>query len=54
MDFTKSKKGLGEMYADDITKRLASINPESFLESELAGPDGPLKREIEAISTDLF
>jgi U3 small nucleolar RNA-associated protein MPP10 len=54
MDFSKSKKGLGDMYAEDLTKRLASINPETFLESELAGPDGPLKREIEESSKDLF
>jgi hypothetical protein len=54
MDFSKSKKGLGDLYADDLTKRLASINPESFLETELSGPDGPLKREIEEISKDLF
>lgn len=54
MDFSKSKKGLGDLYAEDLTKRLASINPEAILESELAGPDGPLKREIEEISKDLF
>lgn len=54
MDFTKSKKGLGDQYADDLTKRLASINPESFLEQELSGPDGALKREIEDLSKDLF
>lgn len=54
MNFSKSKKGLGDLYADDLTKRLASINPEVILESELAGPDGPLKREIEEISKDLF
>lgn len=29
-------------------------NPEVFLESELAGPDAPLKREIEEISKDFF
>lgn len=54
MDFTKSKKGLGDQYAEDITKKLASINPESFLQTELSGPDGALKREIEDISKDLF
>jgi hypothetical protein len=32
MDFTKSKKGLGDIYADDLTKRLSSINPEAILE----------------------
>ena len=35
MDFTKSKKGLGDLYADDMTKRLMQIQPEAFLESEL-------------------
>ena len=30
------------------------IQPEAFLESELAGPDAPLKREIEEISKELF
>ena len=54
MDFSKSKKGLGDLYADDLTKKLASINPESFLETELSGPDGALKREIEELSKDLF
>ena len=54
MDFTKNKQGLGDMYAEDLTKRLASINPEVFLEQELSGPNGALKREIEDLSKDLF
>ena len=54
MDFSKSKKGLGDLYADDMTKRLMQIQPEAFLEKELAGPDAPLKREIEDISNELF
>ena len=54
MDFTKSKKGLGDLYADDIAKKLASSNPEAFLEGELAGPDAPLKRECEDIAAELF
>jgi hypothetical protein len=29
-------------------------NPDAFLESELKGPDAPLKREIEELSKDLF
>jgi len=29
-------------------------NPDAFLETELSGPDAPLKREIEEISKDLF
>ena len=54
MDFTKSKKGLGDLYADDIANKLLTSNPEDFLEQELNGPDAPLKREIEEISKDLF
>ena len=54
MDFTKSKKGLGDLYAEDMANKLLSANPEDFLEAELNGPDAPLKREIEEISKDLF
>lgn len=54
MDFTKSKKGLGDLYADDIAGKLLSNDAEAFLETELNGPDAPLKREIEEISKDLF
>ena len=54
MDFTKSKKGLGELYADDMASKLLSANPEAFLEAELSGPDAPLKREIEDIAYELF
>jgi len=54
MDFVKSKKGLGDLYADEMAEKLVSANPEDFLEAELNGPDAPLKREIEDISKDLF
>lgn len=54
MDFTKSKKGLGDLYADDLAKKLAGKDPEAFLEGELAGPDAPLKRECEDIAKELF
>jgi len=54
MDFQKSKKGLGDEYAEDMSKRLMQLNPEAFLEQELAGPDAALKREIEDISKTLF
>lgn len=54
MDFNKSKKGLGDLYAEDMANKLLSVNPEAFLEAELKGPDAPLKREIEEISKDLF
>jgi len=54
MDFTKSKKGLGELYEDDLTQKLIQMNPEAFLDSESGGPDAALKREIEDTAKDLF
>lgn len=54
MDFTKAKKGLGDLYAEDMANKLLGVNSEAFLEAELNGPDAPLKREIEEISKDLF
>ena len=54
MDFQKSKKGLGDLYAEDMASKLLAADPEAFLEEELNGPDAPLKREIEDISKDLF
>jgi U3 small nucleolar RNA-associated protein MPP10 len=54
IDFTKSKTGLGDIYGEELKNRLMVSNPEAFLEAELAGPDAPLKREIEEISKDLF
>lgn len=54
MDFVKNKKGLGDLYAEDLTAKLAQLNPEAILESDLAGPDAGLKREIEDISKGLF
>ncbi len=53
IDFNKSKTGLGEIYAQDLNQKLLRSNPEAFLESELSGPDAPLKREIEELSKDL-
>ncbi len=54
IDFTKSKAGLGDIYGEELKNRLMVNNPEAFLEAELAGPDAPLKREIEEIARDLF
>ena len=54
MDFTKSKKGLGDLYAEDMANKLLGADPEAFLETQLNGPDAPLKKEIEEISKDLF
>ena len=54
MDFTKSKKGLGDLYAEDMANKLLNVNSEAFLEEQLNGPDAPLKREIEELSKDLM
>lgn len=54
LDFTKNKQGLGDLYAEDMKKGLMHSNPDAFLEKELSGPDGPLKREIEDIFTDVI
>jgi hypothetical protein len=37
-----------------LQQSLATSNPDAFLEKELSGPDGALKREIEEIYGDLF
>ena len=54
LNFTKSKSGLGDVYGEDLKNRLLKNNSDAFLESELSGPDAPLKREIEEIGKDLF
>lgn len=54
MDFSKSSKGLGDIYAEGLANRLKQLNPESFLEKELGGPDAQLKQEIEDISKILY
>jgi len=54
MDFSKSKKGLGDLYQDDMQKKLLAMNSDAFLENEMKGPDAALKREIEDISKNLF
>jgi U3 small nucleolar RNA-associated protein MPP10 len=54
MDFTKNKKGLGDLYQDDLQKKLLALNSDAFLENEMSGPDAALKREIEDVSKELF
>ena len=47
MDFTKSKKGLGELFEDDYRKKLASNDPNAYLfGGDLTGADAALKKEI--------
>lgn len=45
-DFTKAKKGLGDLYEDDYRKKLLAADPNSFLSSDLSGADSALKQEI--------
>ena len=54
MDFTKNKKGLGDLYQDDLQKKLLALNSDAFLENEMSGPDAALKREIEDVGKELF
>lgn len=54
MDFSKSKKGLGDLYQEDLQKKLLALNSDAFLENEMSGPDAALKREIEDVSKELF
>ena len=54
-DFTKSKKGLGELYEDDYKKKLYSADPNSFLINDLTGgADSALKQEVQSIMRSLF
>ncbi|CDW79839.1 UNKNOWN [Stylonychia lemnae] len=58
MDFTKSKRGLGEQYEDDYRKKLvqSSDDPNSFLRGSdiLSGADSTLKKEISELMRNLF
>lgn len=57
-DFTKSKKGLGEIYEDDYRKKLlkGSDDPNAFLRGTdlLTGVDSSLKKEIDGLMRTLF
>lgn len=48
MDFSKSKKGLGELYEDDYRKKLLQNDPNAYLlqSNDLTGADAALKKEI--------
>jgi len=47
-DFTKSKKGLGELYEDDYRKKLLKNDPNAYLlqGNDLTGADAAIKKEI--------
>lgn len=40
LNFTKSGKGLGDVYSDEFAKKMDSMNPDAFLST---AEDGPLK-----------
>jgi len=53
-DFTKSKKGLGEIYEEDFKKKLLDQDPNAYLANDLTGTDSGLKKEVDSIITNLF
>ncbi len=55
-DFTKSKKGLGELYEDDYRKKLLKNDPNAFMlnTNDLTGADAQLKQEIAGLMKGLF
>lgn len=54
--FSKSKKGLGELYEDDYRKKLLKNDPNAFLlqSNDLTGADAALKKEISGLMKNLF
>mmetsp|Transcript_10546 Transcript_10546/g.17695 ORF Transcript_10546/g.17695 Transcript_10546/m.17695 type:complete len:97 (+) Transcript_10546:675-965(+) len=54
LEFSKSKRGLGDEYADELAKKLYASNADMFLENDLTGPDSGLKKEIESIFNGLM
>ena len=55
-DFTKSKKGLGELYEDNYRKKLLNSDSNAFLLSgnDLTGADSALKQEVSVLMKTLF
>lgn len=56
-DFTKSKRGLGEIYEEDYRKKLvANEDPNAFLHGTelLSGIDSNLKKELQDLMKGLF
>ena len=47
-EFTKSKKGLGDVYEDEYRKKLLESDPNAYLgNNEFTGVDSALKKEID-------
>jgi U3 small nucleolar RNA-associated protein MPP10 len=53
-EFTKSKKGLGDVYEDEYRKKLLEEDPNAFLNNEFTGVDSSLKKEIDQLMKGLF
>jgi len=53
-NFTKSKRGLGELYEDDYRKKALTHDPNAYLDNEFTGTDSAIKKEIDSIAKNLF
>lgn len=55
-EFTKSKKGLGELYEDEYRKKILKNDPSAYLLSsnDLTGADAQAKQEIQQLMKNLF
>lgn len=55
-DFTKSKKGLGELYEDEYRKKMLKNDPNAYLltSNDLTGADSSAKKEIQQLMKGLF
>jgi len=54
-DFTKSKKGLGDLYEEDYRKKLLSSGEHEYKDDSLnGGIDTSLKKEISELQRSLF
>lgn len=55
-EFTKSKKGLGELYEDEYRKKILKNDPSAYLLSsnDLTGADAQAKQEIQQLMKGLF
>ena len=51
LDFTKSGKGLGDIYGDEYAKKLNKLNPEVFASTD---ENAALKKEIESLFTNVI
>ena len=54
-DFIKSKKGLGDLYEDDLRNKLIQQDPNAYLHHDISGgADSGVKKEIDSLMKNLF